>query len=544
MINLSPYRGSWVAIAESQIVAAGETAEKAYRAALERDPSEGFYLSYVEGGEGVDLPLSPLLNDIRPHLDRYGEPIYLVGGAVRDALLGRMSHDLDFVVPRDAVSQTFRFADVIGAPAYVLDAQRDTGRIVLPGEKTMLDFACYRGPDLFADLRDRDFTINALAIPATGRTRASVIDPTNGLVDLASGLVRLAHPDALNRDPVRAMRAIRLSVELGFALTPDTEVAVRAAASSLQEISAERIRDELVKMVQAPAADQAVEQMDALGVLVVVLPETAALAPVPQSLPHHEPVLEHTVSVLRWLERLEAALFTENPITDPALGLSRTVLSPHLAALNSHRARAVDGGLDGRVILRLAALFHDVGKQMTMTVDEDGRYRFFGHAEAGAELIMPRLRALSLSNDAITQIRRIVMQHMRPLLLAQAQGALPSRRAAFRYFKASGANGLDVGLLALADHLATHDGPGEDSSWQTLLSLVSALFDFYFERYEETVKPPMLVNGRDLMEHLKLAPGPEIGRILRLIEENQAAGEIITREQALRFAESVQAQQS
>lgn len=541
MIDLSPYRGSWVALAGSQIIAVGETAEKAYRPALERDSSERFYLSYVEVGEGEGLQFSPLLDDVRPHLERRGEPVYLVGGAVRDAILGRMSHDLDFVVPRDAISQTFRLADAIGAPAYVLDSQRDTGRIVLPGEKTMLDFACYRGPDLFADLHDRDFTINALAIPATGRTRASIIDPTNGLVDLASGLIRLAHPDALNRDPARALRAVRLAAELGFTMTPDTEAAVMVAASSLQEVSSERIRDEVIKMIQAPAADLAIEQMEALGLLEVVLPEAAALAPVPQSPPHHEPVLQHTISVLRWLERIEGVLFTEKSFADPALELARTVLAPYLEALNIHRERTVDGGLDGRTILRLAALFHDVGKQMTSTVDEDGRYRFFGHAEAGAELIMPRLRALTLSNDAITQIRRIVMQHMRPLLLAQAQGAQPSRRATFRYFKASGANGLDVGLLALADHLATYDGPGEDSSWQTLLALVAALFDFYFECYEETVKPPMLVNGRDLMAHLQLAPGPEIGRILRLIEENQAAGEITTREQALRFAESLQA---
>lgn len=541
MIDLSPYRGSWVALAGSQIIAVGETAEKAYRPALERDSSERFYLSYVEVGEGEGLQFSPLLDDVRPHLERRGEPVYLVGGAVRDAILGRMSHDLDFVVPRDAISQTFRLADAIGAPAYVLDSQRDTGRIVLPGEKTMLDFACYRGPDLFADLHDRDFTINALAIPATGRTRASIIDPTNGLVDLASGLIRLAHPDALNRDPARALRAVRLAAELGFTMTPDTEAAVMVAASSLQAVSSERIRDEVIKMIQAPAADLAIEQLEALGLLEVVLPEAAALAPVPQSPPHHEPVLQHTISVLRWLERIEGVLFTEKSFADPALELARTVLAPYLEALSIHRERTVDGGLDGRTILRLAALFHDVGKQMTSTVDEDGRYRFFGHAEAGAELIMPRLRALTLSNDAITQIRRIVMQHMRPLLLAQAQGAQPSRRATFRYFKASGANGLDVGLLALADHLATYDGPGEDSSWQTLLALVAALFDFYFECYEETVKPPMLVNGRDLMAHLQLAPGPEIGRILRLIEENQAAGEITTREQALRFAESLQA---
>jgi hypothetical protein len=171
-----------------------------------------------------------------------------------------------------------------------------------------------------------------------------------------------------------------------------------------------------------------------------------------------------------------------------------------------------------------------------MTVDEDGRYRFFSHAQEGAELAVSRLRQLCLSNDAVDQIVLMVREHMRPLLLAQSLGANPTRRAAYRYFKATGDNGLDIGLLSIADHLATYDGPGPADLWQDLLGLIAALFAFYYERYDDTVRPPALVSGRDLMAYLDLPPGPEIGRILALIEENQAAGEIITREEALHFA--------
>lgn len=539
MIDLSPYQGRWIAISGAQVIAVDETADGAYRSALEQDPSESFYLNYVEDQPGEDLPFAPLLDELRPYLEQQGHPVYIVGGAVRDALLGRMSHDLDFVVPRDAVSLTFRLANAIGAPAYVLDEQRDTGRIVLSSEDTTLDFSRYRGPDLFADLRDRDFTINSLAMPATARTREAVIDPVNGLADLASGLLRFANADALNRDPIRALRAVRLAAELGYVITADTQIAVRETAPRLRESSAERVRDELIKIVRGPTADMAIEQMDALGLLKIVLPEVAALAPVPQSEPHHEPVLQHTISVLRWLEQVENALFSGTMPDDPVFESARSILAAHLEALGEHRARAIDGGLDGQAVLHLAAVLHDVGKQTTLTIDEDGRHRFFGHAEEGADLIEPRLRALCLSNDAINQTKRIVREHMRPLLLAQSQGAEPSRRAVYRYFKAAGANGLDVGLLALADHLATHDGPGEEASWLTLLGLVSALFDYYFEQYDEAVKPPLLVNGRDLIAYLDLPQGPEIGRILSLIEENQAAGEITTREEALLFAKGL-----
>jgi poly(A) polymerase len=281
--------------------------------------------------------------------------------------------------------------------------------------------------------------------------------------------------------------------------------------------------------------------MDALGLLTAVVPEVAALKGVPQSAPHHEDVLPHTVSVLRWLEVVTQCLGSEQPCMYEPLAQASSILAPHLHSLRKHLARGVDGGLDGRDVLRFAALFHDVGKRATLTIDADGRYRFFGHDDVGSEMAAQRLRLLSFSNDFINQVSRIVAEHMRPLMLVQAQGDSPSRRATYRFFKAGGTNGLDVALLSLADHLATHDGPGDEAQWTALVGLISSLFEFYFDRYDETVRPVMLVNGRDLMAHLDLPPGPEIGRILRLIEENQAAGEITSRAQALHFAESAHA---
>ena len=536
MIDFSQYQGRWVAILRDRVIADGDTADAAYHAARELDPAEDFYLNFVEEEPGEELPFAPLLDRVRPFLEEQGRPVYLVGGTVRDALLGRTSHDLDFVVPGAAIPLTFRVANAIGVPAYVLDDERDTGRIVLSAENTMVDFARYRGPDLFADLADRDFTINALAIPATARTRGAIIDPTGGLADLDAGVLRLTKPDSLLRDPARALRAVRLAKQLDYRLTPETAAAVTAAAPALSDISAERVRDELLKIMGLPAAAEAVEQLHELGLLAEVLPEVDALASVEQSEPHHEAVLPHTISVLRWLGRLERSLFTEEMAHDPALAAARSRLAPYLEALDARQQRAVDGSLEGGLVLRLAALFHDTGKKDTRTVDDEGRYRFFGHAEEGAELASRRLRKLSLSNDAVRQVELIVAEHMRPLMLAQSLGAQPSRRAAYRYFRATGDNGLDVGLLSLADHLATYDGPGDGAKWEELLGLVAALFEYYFERYEETVKPPALVNGRDLMEYLSLPPGPEIGRLLGLIEENQAAGELSTREEALLFA--------
>lgn len=247
--------------------------------------------------------------------------------------------------------------------------------------------------------------------------------------------------------------------------------------------------------------------------------------------------MSHTWSVLNWLERLETILFFGSEGDDAALDFAHTALEAYRDPLRVYLDRAVDGGLDGRIILRLAALFHDVGKRDTYRIDEEDRIRFFGHDEVGAELASNRLRQLCLSRDAISQVRRIVAGHMRPLSLAQAQGANTSRRAVYRYFRALDRNGLDIGLLALADHLATYDGPGDWGGWETLIGLVKQLYQFYFERHEEAVKPVPLLNGQDLIDLFDMEPGPEIGRILRLIEEGQAAGEIGSREEALRFAQ-------
>jgi putative nucleotidyltransferase with HDIG domain len=341
---------------------------------------------------------------------------------------------------------------------------------------------------------------------------------------------------ALTNDPVRTLRAVRLAASLDFTLTEETRIAVIAAVPRLADVSKERVRDELLKILMTPRPDKAMGEMEDLGLLEATLPEVAGLSGISQSPPHYEDVMSHTRSVLHWLTRLETVLFFGSE-GDAALDFAHTALEAYLDQLRVYLERAVDGGLDGRIILRLAALFHDVGKRDTCKIDEEGRIRFFGHDEVGAELAGKRLRRLCLSRDAISQVRRIVAGHMRPLSLSQAQGASPSRRAVYRYFRALDHNGLDIGLLALADHLATYDGPGDWGTWETLVGLVAQLCQFYFERHEEAVKPVPLLNGQDLIDLFDMEPGPEIGRILQLIEEGQAAGEIGSREEAVHFAQ-------
>ncbi len=476
------------------------------------------------------------MDQLRPLLAAESSPVHVVGGTVRDAVLGRAIHDIDLIVPAGAIALTFRLANALGYPAYALDDERDVGRILATGGETTLDIARYRGPTLEDDLRGRDFTINALALPVEGRSAADVIDLHGGLEDLATGRIRIIHKDSIEDDPVRALRAARFAVQLGFKLTGDTRDAAEAIAPSLpQRTSAERIRDELSRLLEVDAPHRGIALLEELGLLAVVLPEIAALEGLAQSPPHHEDVLRHTMSVLRYLALVER-LVDGGPA---AAGWSEEVeslIAPHRDELRRHLDTPVDGGFRGRALLRWGGLFHDVGKATTRTVDAGGRIRFLGHDEAGAKITGPKLSSFGFSNEAVRRVRSIVDGHMRPLYLAM-EGRPPTRRAAYRYFKALREAGLDVGLLTLADHLATYDGTGDDGSWGSLLAVVEVLFNVYYKEYEAIVAPPRLLDGRAIMELLDEPPGQEIGRLLRLLEEAQAAGEVGTREEAVAFVQ-------
>lgn len=531
-VDLTPYQGRWVALIQGQVAGVGETGHAAALLAHRNRPKEKLTVHYVEPPGGTPLPLSPLLTQLQPYLAQLETPIYLVGGAVRDALMGRLSDDLDFVVPEKGIATAFTLGNALHHPAYALDKERDTGRVVLPDTK--LDVACFRGPDLTADLLARDFTINAIALPAAATHTSSLIDPCNGQADIQARLIRQASPTAISSDPVRGLRAIRQAEQFGFTIEPETEQAIRAAAPHLTRISAERSRDEFLKLLLTPAPHTALQQMITLGLMAVLLPEIPPLDGVAQSPPHHEPVLEHTLSVLRWLVTVEGWLRGEIP-DNKGLLAAQKALAPYRADFVTHLSRPVDGGLDGWTLLRLGALFHDVGKGQTQTQDETGRFRFLGHEAAGAKLTGQILNRLVLSRQAVQEVQGMVAHHMRPLFLVQEEKL--TARAVYRYFKATGVVGLDVLLLALADHLATYNGVGDAAAWRKLCALIRWLLHHYFQQPQQTIAPPPLLDGHALMQALGLPPGPQVGKLLRLIEEAQATGEVKTAEQALALAQ-------
>jgi tRNA nucleotidyltransferase/poly(A) polymerase len=482
-----------------------------------------------------------LLFQILPLIREMGTPAYLVGGAVRDQMLEAQqvattgpscSYDLDFAVPGDGQRVARRIADALGGAYYPLDPERGVGRAVLTedqGQVRFVDVSRFQGPDLMADLAGRDFTINAMALDVTCDP-PRLIDPHRGQADLQGRQLRAVSPQAIRDDPVRGLRAVRFEAQLGFEIQAGTQRLIRDAAPGLAGVSAERLRDELSKILSLPAVARSLRKLDALNLLAEILPEVTALKGVTQTGHHRWDAYEHTLQAVAGLEILlpldGAPPHPDIPFPDRAV---------------DHLAIVLTGGHSRRLLLTLAVLLHDVGKAATATVDDRGRARFIGHERVGATMAASTLRHLHFSTDALRLVETIVRHHLRPLLLTW--GGVLSKRAIHRFFRDTGDAGVEIALLSLADNRATTGYDDADQSsegvsseggheYRLLLETVTSLLDAYFNRRGTVVAPPPLLTGRDLIDLFGLEEGPAIGRLLAALQEAQATGQVTTRDEA------------
>jgi poly(A) polymerase len=469
-------------------------------------------------------------------LARQDGEVYLVGGCVRDRLLGRSVYDVDVAVAGDGLLLARRLANHFGGAYYPLDAARSTGRAVFTeerGRRVVVDVARFRGADLAADLADRDFTINALA--ADVRIPSEVIDYHGGLSDLRSGLIRPVSEACIRDDPLRALRAVRQAAELEFALTSEAEALIRRDGSALVRISGERVRDELARLLEAEASARHLAYMDELGLLTVVLPELEPLRGLVQPPPHYLDALAHSLQTVRDLEESLVALSVTgaqrgadplHPCSDRELA----ALRPFAGQLSTHLNMRMGETRPRQVTLKLAALLHDVGKPGARTVDDEGRIRFIEHPKRGASTAALALQRLRFNRREVRLGETIVRHHMRPLLLAGQERV--TSRAIYRFFRDTSEAGVDILLHALADHRATYPAEGDDDRWSRLVALTAHMLAEYWERQAAPVAAPSLLNGDDLIREFGLQPGPRLGALLEAVREAQIVGEVRSREEA------------
>jgi tRNA nucleotidyltransferase/poly(A) polymerase len=458
-------------------------------------------------------------------------------------LRNRLSHDLDFALPANGIALARKVANALEADFMVLDAERDTGRVIfsdIDDSRTFLDFATYRnGTTLEADLRARDFTMNAIAYDIHAGT---IIDPLNGASDLRAKVIRACSPTALQDDPVRILRAIRQAAAFDFKIEIQTRKAMKAAAEHLPNVSPERQRDEIFKILDGPKPDASIRALEMLRVFPHIMPELTAMKGTAQSLPHIYDVWEHTLSVLRHLSGILAALrvgYSAEETNDMLTGLLTLRIGRFREQFAAHFAESLNADRSVRSALFFAALYHDVQKPATRTVDEAGRIRFFEHENKGAGVAVERARAFNLSNDEVERIEKIILHHMRFHFFTsriEDDKQEPSRKAIYRYFRDAGQAGVDLVLFGLADLRGIYGHTLTQETWVAALDVARILLENYWEKREQIIAPPRLLDGNELMRELNLQPGRIIGQLLEAIREGQATGKIETREQALMFA--------
>lgn len=486
---------------------------------------------HVEMNEFVPpAPLRPILSRIDAMARARDLQGYVAGGSVRDALLGRAMRDLDIAIDGDADGFARSLAAALGGHFVVLDEAHAIARVVLDGAfVAYVDVARLQGT-LDADLRRRDFTIDALAVPLG---KSSVIDRCGGVADLEARVVRMTSAAVFDEDPLRMLRGARLAAELSFELDPRTAAAIRADAPRVIEAAAERRRDEVARIFALDRAAAGVRLLDALELLDLLIPELSAGRGVAQPADFHAyDVFDHNVAAV---EAMDVMLAVARPSGDRAWmweELWRTFAwrEDHLRAYLSEQ---MSEGRERRALLKFAALLHDIAKPLTRTIEADGRMRFFGHADEGASAATRILRRYRFSSREAAFAGRLVEEHLRPVQLA-AVGEVPTRRALYRFQRDLGDALEGVLLLALADAAAARGERMTRDGWSRQAAYMNSLL-VRLQGEEGIVDAPTLLSGHDIMSEFGLSEGPLIGRLLAELREAQATGGVRGRAASLAF---------
>lgn len=447
--------------------------------------------------------LPPEIHELGERFEAAGHELALVGGPVRDAVLGRSSADLDFTTSARP-EQTEQILRAWSRGGAIWDMGRDFGTLGATRAGLRVEVTTYRteeyepgsrkpqvafGDSIDGDLSRRDFTVNAMAVRLPS---LDFVDPFDGLADLSRGILRtpVAPEQSFEDDPLRMMRAARFVSQLGFTIEEGTAEAARALAPRLAIVSAERVRDELVKLLLGEHPRAGLEQLVDLGLADVVLPELPAMRLTIDEHHRHKDVYEHSLTVL------EQAIDLENPPAPPD--------DPDAPELPCRRPD---------LVLRLAALLHDIGKPDTRRYEENGVVTFRFHETVGAKMAARRLRALAFDKDTIKQVSRLVELHLRFHGYADAPWTDSAVR---RYVTDAGPLLERLHRLTRADVTTRNRRKSRAlaRAYDDLEQRIAALAE-----QEEIGRIRPDLDGNRIMELLGVGPGPEIGRAYRHLLE-------------------------
>lgn len=435
------------------------------------------------------LAASPVVSALADAFERAGFELAIVGGPVRDALLGRATNDLDFTTnarPDDIL----RVVEPLATATW--DIGRAFGTIGAKVRGEQIEITTYRadsydgltrkptvefGDTLEQDLARRDFTVNAMALRVPG---PSLVDPTGGVEDLVATTLRTPSDPAVSfgDDPLRMLRAARFASQLGFSLDPATEQAMTELRETLSIVSPERVQGELVKLLRTDDPARGIRLLVDTGLMQLVLPEVPALRLEIDEHHHHKDVYEHSLTVLRQAIELE------------------------------HERHP---GAESDVVLRLAALLHDIGKPATRKLEPGGGVSFHHHDLKGARMARKRLQALRFDSDTISSVSRLVELHLR--FFGYSEGAWTDS-AVRRYVRDAGDELERLHILTRAD--VTTRNKRKAARLKSAYDDIERRIDELAAAEELGAMRPEL-DGNRIQEILGIRPGREVGEAYRFL---------------------------
>ena len=441
------------------------------------------------------------------------EGIFLVGGTVRDLLAGHPPADIDLVIKGDIVHAAGQIASKTGGTIIDL-GKKGFDVLRVASAETTIDITPLDHPSIQADLRQRDFTINAMAYDVKARR---LVDCTGGRADIQQKRIRMVSPAAFEKDPARLVRAYRMAAVMHYSIDSETEAAIGRHRHLVGSVAGERVWAELVKILGTADSSPVIMRMATGGLLTAIFPELQPAVGCTQNRHHPFDVFEHSLRVYDALETLLAAFGNR---------------FPHLVNIAEHVH------LPGHAaILKYAALLHDVGKPATRQVDRDGQVRFPGHAAKSADIAIKISRRLRLSNRQRHVSDAIIRHHIRPLFLylASENGSL-GRNGRVRFFNRCGDLTLPIIVHAMADIMAK--GESMQDRDNGFIFFCDDLLNAYIAYKNRQAAVPPLISGNDLIAVFGLPPSPRFKTLLNRVNERRLSGELGTRDQALEWVKA------
>lgn len=448
-----------------------------------------------------------------------GAEAYIVGGFLRDFILGIKTYDTDYVlIGVDVIEFSQNFAKKIDGHFVLLDDENEIARVVLKDKIHHIDFAKCVGEDISNDLARRDFAMNAIAYDIKNK---KTIDIYRGMEDIKEKKVRIFKNENLIDDPLRVLRAYRFASKLDFNIDAKTKELLKQHYKLINKknVAKERIQVEFLKLLMGKNSADILSEMKDMGLLYEIFIELKAQKDVPPNLHHHLCLIDHSIETVRQLE----LIFNKQP-----------------EWIKEHLEQEFVPGITRFAFLKLSTLLHDLGKPATWTIEEDykgvERHRFIKHDEIGAEIATKMLKKLKYSKNQIRYIKKLIKHHIYPSQLLQS-GA--SEKALLRMFRKLENETIDVLLLAKADRLSAR---GEEITEDIVSKNINGINNL-LEKYhasKELLKPlPKLLSGEDIMQILNISAGPELGNIVKELKEAQICGEVVSKDDAVAFVKDL-----